>query len=424
MDSSTAAAERRGWWLRVTFLTMAAALVLVLSTSEHGRASSTATTLEPCPTPPPAKRFEGEGSLVLSDGTRKVLRASGVRHRLISPANSFTGRPTYPVRNAGLAGARSTVSLSGGFRLEPRKGKAARISGLRLVFGRGKATVVKANVAGSRMRLFRIRGAKVSRNFKSGVLNLRGGSARLSRRASRRIASRTGSSEIRKLSAGRTWGRITVFAARNKKVEDPEAETPVEPAFLERPPGASDVTSATIKWRVRESFIRYVEVGAGTSVAEGASADPPEAIGGTTPLTYSFNFPFADGWTEAGPGSTAIHGSGKVGFRYCSNTINFTVAEPEIELNGDSDSRMIFRVDGTDGTAFPNSRAVMVQLIPSLATVTTEGSTTTLSDIPGYVPQAATGIFADFYPPFPGSVDASGAELSRFGSVTVSYTTG
>ncbi len=247
---------------------------------------------------------------------------------------------------------------------------------------------------------------------------------RLSGKASKRIRARLGLRGERRLGSGRVWGSISVFAARNKKIKDPEAETPVEPPFLERPPGASDVTSATIKWRVRESFIRYVEVGAGTSVADGASADPPEAIGGTTPLTYSFNFPFADGWTDAGPGSTAIHGSGKVGFRYCSNTINFTVAEPEIELNGDSDSRMIFRVDGTDGTAFPNSRAVMVQLIPSLATVTTEGNRTTLSGIPGYVPQAATGIFADFYPPFPGSVDAAGADLSRFGSVTVSYTTG
>jgi hypothetical protein len=67
----------------------------------------------------------------------------------------------------------------------------------------------------------------------------------------------------------------------------------------------------------------------------------------------------------------------------------------------------------------------MVQLIPSRATSrTTEGNTTTYTDIPGYIPQAATGIFADFYPPFPGSADAPGAELSRFGSLTVSFTAG
>jgi hypothetical protein len=159
-------------------------------------------------------------------------------------------------------------------------------------------------------------------------------------------------------------------------------------------------------------------------VDDGATAGAPEVIGGAAPLVYSFGFPFSDGWAAPDSGPAAIHGSGKVGFRHCRNTINFTVADPEIELNGDSDSRLIFRVDGTDGTAFPDSRAVMVQLIPSLATKTTDGDTMTLSGIPGYIPQAATGIFADFYPPFPGSVGAPGAEFSRFGSVTVTYTTG
>ncbi len=424
MDSSTAAAELRERWLRVTFVTVAAALVLILSTSEEGWASAQASTLEPCPAPPAAKRFEGEGVLVLSSGTKKILRASGVRHRLLSPANSFTGRPTYPVRNAGLAGSRSTVSLSGGFRLDPRKGKAVRVSGLKLALGKGRATAITAKVAGSRMRLFRIRGAKVNRNLKSGVLNLRGGSARLSRRAAKKIAGRLGSGTVRKLSAGFAWGGLSVFAARNQKSDDPEAETPVEPPFLERPPGADDITSATIKWRVRESFIRYVAVGSGTSVADGATADPPEQIGGTAPLTYSFNFEFSEGWSATGPGPTLVKGDGTVGFRYCSNTINFTVSEPEIELNGDGDSRLIFRVNGTDGTAFPNSRAVMVELLPGLVTPTTVGDTTTLADIPGYIPQAATGIFADFYPPFPGDAGAPGAELSRFGSLTVSYTTG
>ena len=127
---------------------------------------------------------------------------------------------------------------------------------------------------------------------------------------------------------------------------------------------------------------------------------------------YEFEFPLTDGWSTGDPGTTAIHGSGKVGFRLCVHTINFTVADPEIELNGDSDSRIIFRVDGTDGTAFPDTRAVMVDLTPSLAVKTVDGKTTTLAGIPAYVPAEATGIFADIYP-----------ALADFGSLTITYTT-
>lgn len=416
--------ERFGRRLQAAGLALATVLLLGLSGAGPGLNSASASNLEPCPKLPPAPRFEGEGTLALAGELRKAFRKHGVRQRLISPANSFTGRPTYPLKNAGLSGARATVLLRGGFRLGSGNGRKVRISNLRLVVKKGAGRVVTAKVARNRMRLFRIQNAKLKLKVKSGVLNLRRGVARLSPKASRKIRGRLGLGGEESLSPGSRWGRISVFAARNRKVEDPEAETPIEPPFLDRPPGATDITSASIKWRVRESFIRYVAVGAGTSVAAGATADPSEQIGGTAPLTYAFNFQFSDGWSAAGPGPTAVHGSGKVGFRYCTNTINFTVADPEIELNGDSDSRLIFRVDGTDGTAFPDSRAVMVQLSPSQVTPTTEGDTTTWTGIPGYIPQAATGIFADFYPPFPGSVDAPGAELSRFGSLTVSYTTG
>ncbi len=416
--------RRTDRWLPATGRLLVAAVLLALTFISVGTSSASASTLEPCPKPPPAPRFEGEGTLVVSSGTKKMLRRQGIRQRLVSPANSFTGRPTYPLKNAALSGSRARVLLGGGFRLRSGKGQAIRVSDMRLIVKKGARPVVSAKVAGRKMRLFSISKAKTRLNQKTGVLNIRRGSARLSPKASKKIASRFRLGKKRGLSSGSEWGSISVFAARNIKTEDPEAETPVEPAFLDRPPGATDVTSATIEWRVRESFIRYVAVGEGTSVAAGASAAPPEAIGVTAPLTYSFSFPFSDGWSAGDGGPTAIHGSGRVGFRYCANTINFTVADPEIELNGDADSRLIFRVNGTDGTAFPNSRAVMVQLIPSQVTPTINGNTTTWTDIPGFIPQAATGIFADFYPPFPGSIDSPVAGLSRFGSVTVRYTTG
>jgi hypothetical protein len=308
--------------------------------------------------------------------------------------------------------------------LPDRGGRATTITGLKLVVRPGSRPVINGRVSGRWIRVFRLRGAKVRRNLDTGVLTVSGAEALPSGAAARLLNRRLGLGPYRAVRLGRAWGSFAAFAFRNNKVKDPEAETPVEPPFLNRPVGATDIASASIKWRVRESFVRYVAVGAGTSVADGATADPPEVFEGAAPLTYSFNFPFADGWTAGEAGPSAIHGSGKVGFRHCQNTINFTVADPELELNGDSLSRLIFRVDGTDGTAFPDSRAVMVDLVPSLATKTVDGSTTTLTGIPAYVPQEATGIFADFYPPYPGSPDDPAAAASRFGSVTVTYTTG
>ncbi|MEX1219360.1 MAG: HtaA domain-containing protein [Solirubrobacterales bacterium] len=353
-----------------------------------------------------------------------MLRRYEVRQRLIAPASNFTGRPIFPLKSAGIRRDLSRVLLGGGLRLSVAGSRRqVVIESLALVLRPGRALVVNARVAGRRILLFKVRGGRRSLDLRDRILNLSGSSVTLSDAAANRIVSKLDLPGSKSIWTGHKWGVLTVFAARNNRVKDPVAETPPEPQSLERPIDSAELASATIQWRVRESFIRYLAVGEGTSVANGATADPPEDIGGAGPLVYGFSFPFTDGWAAPGSGPAVVHGSGRVGFRHCRNTINFTAANPEIELNGDADSRLIFRVDGTDGTAFPDSRAVMVQLVPSLATKTVVGNTTTLSGIPGYVPQAATGIFADFYSPFPGSVDAPGADLSRFGSITVSYTT-
>jgi hypothetical protein len=386
--------------------------------------SAQASSLTPCPKPPPPPAFEGEGTLVASASTQRLLGKDGVSQRLLKPANAFTGRPTFPLLSAGL-GDRPAVSFDGGLRLvlggKDRVGIRAR--SMVLVVRPDGPLLLKGMVSTTRGRIpiFAIPRSRLYVDRADGVLRLNPSPARLTRKGSKALRSGPGMKRTAALAPGRVWGTFSTFAFRNKKVEDPVAETPVPPPVLERPGGAVDIVSASIKWRVRESFIRYVNVGTGTSVADGASADPPEDIGGAGPLAYSFNFPFTSGWAVPA-GDTAIYGSGTVGFRYCSNTINFTVSDPEVELRSSGVSRLIFRVNGTDGTSFPNARAVMVDLLPGSATV--DGDTTTYANIPAYVPQEATGIFADFYPPYPGDPNAPNADLSRFGSVTLSYTTG
>jgi hypothetical protein len=403
---------------RVWLVGLLAALVALTGLMASPAAAST---LTPCPKPPPPPAFEGEGTLVASGVTKKLLRNAGVSQRILRPGNAFVGRPTFPLSSAGISASASGVTLGGGVKLIRRDtGRGVEVRSMKLVVRRGQPLRVTARVAGRRVNLFTAGRARLKVDVKDGVLRLNPSRVRLTRSGSRAIRGGLGL-RAAALAPGRIWGAFSAFAFRNEIIDDPEAETPVPPPLLERPAGASDVVSASIKWRVRESFIRYVNVGTGTSVADGATADPAEDIGGAGPLVYSFNFPFSSGWTVPG-GDTAIYGTGTVGFRHCRNTINFTVSDPEIELKDSGVSRLIFRVNGTDGTAFPDSRAVMVDLLPAAATV--DGDTTTYTNIPAYVPQEATGIFANFYPPYPGDPNAPNADLSRFGSMTLSYTTG
>ena len=401
-------------------MTLAALLAMT------GRAGAVEVTPCVAPKPPegPTVEISGEATVTWSGPAKRGLGRAGVRQRLVTPANDFTGVPTFPVGDISFEDSRSRVALTGAVRLKGRKGRQLTFSGLALVAQGQNRVDLTARFGGANRILFKVGGPGAVRDLEAGTLTVLGGTARLSAAAAKSINRRFALKKKRqRVKAGMKWGRLDIRAVRKVTLppSDPEAETPTEPPVKARPAGAATIGAASISWRVRESFIRYVNSGTGTWVAEGATAGPALEIDGAAPLVYDFGFPFVSGWDD--PSGTVIKGRGAVGFRYCRNTINFAVSNPEIELAGDSDSRMIFRVKGTDGTAFPDSRAVMVQLIPSLGQVSSEGGTTTISGIPGYVPADSTGLFAGFYPPYPGSPDDPNAEFARFGSITVSYTT-
>ena len=125
---------------------------------------------------------------------------------------------------------------------------------------------------------------------------------------------------------------------------------------------------------MRESFIRYVNTGEGTSVFGGATADPPVLRpGASAPLTYTFHFPFASGWHDAGANpadpaddTAAIGFSGAVRFLYSAHGIDLTTENPEIEIAG-ARSRAIFTVNDGKST----QRQVLVNLDLSRAAAIT-----------------------------------------------------
>ena len=186
-----------------------------------------------------------------------------------------------------------------------------------------------------------------------------------------------------------------------------------------KPLGALEVTGATIDWEVRESFVRYVATGDGTSVSGGASADPPALRpGATEALSYGFHFPFAgESWLDPGANladpaddSAAIRFGGAVRFLYSGHGIDLLTAAPEIEIAGPK-TRAIFAISESGGAA---QRQVLVNLdLARAAAVRASGNTYTYERIPGAIPAGtASSTFAGFYAPG-----------TDFGCVTVSFTT-
>lgn len=360
--------------------------------------SALAATITPCaanPSAEPVVELDGQATIVPRQSVRDSLRKSGVRIRLVGPANNFTGRAQYPVASVNYSSAAQRIKLGGAIVLEGKGRRQVRISGLQVKATRFGPTLVNARFAGKKRQFLRVRGGEYGRNIETGELTLTGGSARLGDGGAAAALTRRLGLAKGTLGIGSPWGSFDLYSLYRVSLppKDPEGEAPPEPPALVRPGGATDIASATINWRVRDSFIRYVNSGDGASAIDGAVAGPAE---GSPPLVYTFAFPFASGWTDAGSGEALVIGSGGVAFRYCRHTVNFQVNQPEIELNG-SQSRMIFRVNGLDGTAYPDRRAVVVALDLNQADKSVSGKTTTWENIPGFIPEGSTGVFADFY---------------------------
>ncbi len=373
----------------------------------------------------------GATTLKLDGPAAKSLRAQGVKVTPLKPASGGPRRVVLPVA-AGLAGESTTLlSQRGGLRLRAADGRSLRLTGLSLVLG--KSSRVKAKLGGSNIDLFRIlRGGRRAVDPLAGSVSLGGLRLALSAGAGAEIAKRLGLESLHPRLFGTLAANVSGLAASGPAPSKPGAEAatgcplpssagpapeePLPPAT--KPAGAIDVAGATIDWHVRESFIRYIGTGEGTSVSGGASADPPQQLPGTSAaLSYGFHFPFAAGWLDSGanPGDPAddsalLRFAGAVRFFYSGHTIDLTAAEPEIEIAG-AKSRAVFSITDSGKAA---ARQVLINLdLSRAAAIRTSGHDYTYERVPGAIPAGtATSTFAGFYAPG-----------TDFGCVTVSFTT-
>jgi hypothetical protein len=379
---------------------------------------------------PAAPAASGQAVLELNGAAAKALRESGVR---IAPSGAAAGgarQVTLPVRASLLGSTTTVLRLGGGIRLKKGK-RQLQLSGFRLTLSSGASLAGK--VGGESLGLFRVlKGGRREVDAGRGSVRFSGLRLKLRPAVAQEIVERL--QLERRLP--RSFGVLSAFEEGLPPASAPSTgpgaiagtgcplpgtggPAPEQPLPLAaRPAGAADVTAATVSWDVRDSFIRYVNAGEGTSVFDGATAAAPVVRpGSSAALAYSFAFPFASGWHDPGANPAdpaddraAIYFSGGVRFLYSAHGIDLRTSAPEIEIGGGA-SRAIFTVADADAAA---ERQVLVNLdLSRAASVQASGATVTYERVPGAIPSGtATSVFGGFYAPG-----------TDFGCFTVSYST-
>jgi Htaa len=350
----------------------------------------------------------------------KSLRSQGVRIGTFGAARARRGRLVLPV-GGGLVASSATLNQNGGLRLTRRAGGRRRRVGLkRLQVRLGRRSEIVGYIGTSRFTIFSVRApaSRLSLSSANGSARLKGGRLALTRRAGKAIKRKL---KLRRMPRG-AFGRLTVDALVNPSGGagggpgdggpggagpgggGPPVSGPVgdEPPVLARPAGAVDVTSASIDWHVRPSWIRYVPVNDPFAGATGEGPTPTGECGEpnepVSPDYYEYHFPFAHGWYHQPTGTAAVYFTGGVNFKFQAHGIDLDTKEPEIEVNGAS-SRAIFRFDGRGDTNPGNKRGVLVNLAPGTPSVS--GQSVTWDRMPGTIPQdgGSQSVFAGFYLP-------------------------
>lgn len=380
--------------------------------------------------------ISGATKLVLDGPAADALREQGVKIAPIKPASGGAQQIKLPVA-AGLAGSTTLLRHRGSIELSGEDGDA-RLGKLRLLLG--KRSLLEAKLGGKDIELFKVLGGG-SRDVDAanGSVRFDNLGLKLTRAGAKALAAQLGLKALPARRFGTLSTKLTGLtqgdsgkpggggsapggpAQQSSACPLPSGAGPASegtPPVAVRPPGAVDVTAATIGWHVRESFIRYIATGEGTTPTGGASADPPVLLpGASAALSYDFHFPFAGGWLDSGadPSSptddrAALDFSGGLRFLYSGHGIDLLTASPEIELDG-SASRAIFAISEGGGGA---QRQVLVNLDLSRAgSISRTGNSYVYDRVPGAVPAGtASSTFAGFYAPG-----------TDFGCFTVSFST-
>lgn len=348
---------------------------------------------------------EGTATFTIDGPAGDRMTARGVTLAGSGGAEAFGARVVLGVTGGRVSPSLFALGTKGSITLR----RGARSVTLREVEVQlGSSVYVTAKVGGRRRAaLVSTTGVRPTIDRRTGRARIRAGKVRLGVPVAGLVRRALG---LREIGLG-SLGTITIDAKVVPDLSGGFGGAGVTPP--PRPASAVDVTSATLDWHLRDSFVRYINTGEGTSVSGGASATGKTVRPGTsTPLNYDFRLPFASGWYDPASGRAVLSYRGGVGFRYSAHGIDFATSDGQLELTG-ATSRATFAFTGSQGTPFDGRRGVLLDLAPGPPTVSPDGRTRTFTDIPGSVPaEARASVFNGFYEPG-----------EAFGSMTVTFTT-
>ncbi|WP_205697233.1 HtaA domain-containing protein [Conexibacter sp. SYSU D00693] len=332
-----------------------------------------------------------------------------------------------PVLRGSLSSS-ATIQHEGKLRLKAGR-RSVTLTRLRTTIG--ARSTVTAILRDRRRTIFTITGGRRSTDAAKGTVTVRGARLTLTKAAGQQLRKAL---RLRRTPRGR-FGTVSLTATLPKGSGAPTGGAGTSPSApgssgggtptsvaptapvpqLDRPAGAVDVAASSVQWHVRESFIRYINTGEGTSVADGASALPPTVRPGSdASLHYDFAYAPAGGWFDPATGQGKLQFKGRLRFLYSDHGIDLSAHDPEVQLGGDPLST--FRFTGGLDTNPGDRRADLIRLdVAKARAVTTspDGRTRTYEQVPGRLTKNGSGLLGN-------GIYAEGDE---FGWMTISVTT-
>lgn len=336
----------------------------------------------------------------------------------------------FPAGEATFA-ATSRLTLTGTLALRRSAGgrtRTVRVAALQLRLG-PSGRVVTGRIGGRRLAVFTLdlRRAEYTADARTTVVRIEGTRAALTAGAARAIAHGLG---LRAVRAG-TFGVLATTASAPVPAPSSGGAPPTNPAAaagstpgsspaptpiggvtptptpLARPATAIDVTGSQLRWRLRESFVRYVKSGEGVSASAGATPGPASADG----TTYDYDFTPAGGWHDPASGTARLLFKGQIAFSYAGHGIDIRFADPQIELAG-TQSRMLATFASAKASQFSGLGEFVALDLAKANTSASAGLVLAYSALPARVtPWANEAVMSGFYP---SPDDAFGALDLRF----------
>lgn len=334
------------------------------------------------------------------------LRVPGLKLSAAAPAKLRGSSLVLPVTDITSPGiGRSQLIVRGGLKIRNGK-RRVTVQGFLLAVKSGRVSV-SAKVGRKRIEVFSGKvDAGTAITFSPPALSLSVAKLALSKRAASTLKKSLVNRRMKPGVLGRSVARANAFLAppapgtnNPSNAELPEAAPP-----LARPGTAVDITSASVRWWVRDSWVTYLsEGGLEPQLIAPATAYPaqtelshecPDAGGNPSSDVhlYSFDLPFLNGWFDDASDTAAIYLQGGLRFYRPDRGIDISAVNAELEFNGAS-SRSVFAF--SEAGEYTNKRGVLGALNLGSYVPTPGGPNRFRVVLPT---SAADGVFAGQYP--------------------------